>query len=109
LVKSRTGRTDIPDTAQWQQAFSSDPPRPGQPRLRWPGNQTDQTVVSMNSGLRQFAPGAQMTIRNPATHGPGELSKQEAIEPLSVLSLLARWVDQCDLVEAPDPAAGGNP
>lgn len=106
LVKSRTGRHDIPDTSQWQQAFSSDPPQPGRPRLRWPGDQTHQTVVSMNNGLRQFAPGAQMTIRNPATHGPGEMTQQEAVERLSVLSLLARWVDRCDLIEAPDPPTG---
>ena len=108
LVKSRTGRNDIPDTSQWQQAFSSDPPQPGRPRLRWPGDQTDQTVKSMNEGLRQFAPGTQMTIRNPATHQPGEMSEQEASERLAVLSLLARWVDECDLVEAADPAAGGG-
>ena len=102
LVKARTGRNDIPDTSQWQQAFSDKDPEPGKPRLRWPGDQTDQTVVSMNSGLRQFAPGAQLTIRNPATHGPGEMTQQEAVERLSVLSLLARWVDQCDLVEDDD-------
>lgn len=104
LVKARTGRYEIEDTSQWQQAFSKDDPEPGKPRLRWPGDQTDKTVISMNSGLRQFAPGAQMTIRNPATHGPGEMTKQEAVERLSVLSLLARWVDQCDLIEAPEPS-----
>lgn len=36
-----------------------------------------------------------------ATHGRGEMTEQEAVERLSVLSLLARWVDQCDLIEAP--------
>jgi hypothetical protein len=60
----------------------------------------------MNDGLRRFAPGAQLTIRNPVTHGPGEMTQQEAVERLSVLSLLARWVDQCDLIEASDPSAG---
>ncbi|MEV3905533.1 TIGR02391 family protein [Mycobacterium sp. NPDC050551] len=110
LVKSRTARTDIDDTPLWQQAFSNYDPEPGKPRLRWPGDQTDRTVVSMNNGLRQFAPGAQMTIRNPAAHGLGELTQQEAIERLSVLSLLARWVDQCDLIEAPDdPTTTGTP
>lgn len=106
LVKSRTGRGELEDTSQWQQAFSDKEPEPGKPRLRWPGDQTDRTVVSMNNGLRQFAPGAQMTIRNPATHGQGEMAPQEALERLSVLSLLARWVDECDLVEAPDSSAG---
>lgn len=41
-----------------------------------------------------------MTIRNPATHGTAEMSKQEAAERLAVLSLLARWVDHCDLMKA---------
>jgi uncharacterized protein (TIGR02391 family) len=106
LVKSRTGGPELDDTTRWNQAFSEKDPEPGRPRLRWPGDQTDRTVVSMNDGLRRFAPGAQMTIRNPATHGPGEMTQQEAVERLSVLSLLARWVDQCDLIEAPDPSAG---
>lgn len=102
LLKSRVGGPELDDTARWNQAFSEKDPEPGRPRLRWPGDQTDRTVVSMNDGLRRFAPGTQMTIRNPATHGPGEMTQQEAVERLSVLSLLARWVDQCDLIEAPD-------
>jgi uncharacterized protein (TIGR02391 family) len=102
LVKSRVGGPELDDTARWNQAFSEKDPEPGRPRLRWPGDQTDRTVKSMNDGLRRFAPGAQMTIRNPATHGPGEMTPQEAIERLSVLSLLARWVDECDLDEAPE-------
>lgn len=106
MAKSRTGRTNIADTSQWQQAFSSNPPQPDEPRLRWPGDQADLSVKSMNDGLRQFAPGAQMTIRNPATHGPGEMTRQAAVERLSVLSLLARWVDECDLIEAPDEPSG---
>jgi uncharacterized protein (TIGR02391 family) len=106
LVKSRVGGTELDDTDRWNQAFSKDAPQPGRPRLRWPGDQADRTVVSMNDGLRRFAPGAQMTIRNPATHGPGEITPQEAVERLSVLSLLARWVDECELVEA-GPANGG--
>jgi hypothetical protein len=106
LVKCRTGRNDIADTSQWQQAFSNNPPLPGQPRLRWPGDPADQTVKSMNDGLRQFAPDTQMTIRNPATHVSGEMTQQEAVERLSVLSLLARWVDQCDLIEVPESSTG---
>jgi hypothetical protein len=37
------------------------------------------------------------------------MTQQEAVERLSVLSLLARWVDECDLIEAPDPAATTTP
>jgi hypothetical protein len=53
----------------------------------------------MNDGLRQLAPGVHMTIRNPATHSTDELGEQEALERLAVLSLLARWVDDCRLDE----------
>ena len=55
----------------------------------------------MNGGLRFYAPGVQMTIRNSVAHGAGQLDEQAAVERLAALSLLARWVDECDLVEAP--------
>ena len=54
----------------------------------------------MNDGLRQYAPGVQMTIRNPATHAAEALPEQDALERLATLSLLARWVSECDLVES---------
>ncbi|MFF7205356.1 TIGR02391 family protein [Streptomyces sp. NPDC008141] len=50
----------------------------------------------MNDGLRQFAPGVQMTVRNTSAHGTDEMSAQDALERLAALSLLARWVDACD-------------
>jgi hypothetical protein len=99
MVKTRTKRNDIADTALWQDTFSDRPPQPGRPRLRWPGDPADRDVSTMNSGLRSFAPGVQMTIRNSVAHGLGELDEQQAIERLATLSLLARWVDACDLLE----------
>lgn len=98
-MKSLTGRNDLPETALWQETFSASEAEPGKPRLRWPGKQEDRDVKAMNGGLRQFAPGVQMTIRNGAAHGTDEMPEQLALERLAVLSLLARWVDECDLVE----------
>ena len=40
-----------------------------------------------------------MAIRNPATHSTSDASAQEALEQLAILSTLARWIDQCELVE----------
>ena len=108
MVKTRTRRNDIAETALWQQVFSEREPVAGQPRLRWPGDPSDRDVSTMNSGLRSFAPGVQMTIRNSVTHGVGELGEQAALERLAVLSLLAGWVDECDLIEAPKPPDGGE-
>jgi hypothetical protein len=106
VLKARTKRNDLSATDLWRQTFSEKEPRPGQPRLRWPGNPQDQDVKTMNSGLLSFAPGVQMTIRNSAAHGLGELDEQSALERLAALSLLARWVDDCDLVEMPEQQDG---
>lgn len=102
MVKTRTKRNDVFATSLWRETFSDKPPQPGKPRLRWPGDPADQDVSTMNSGLLAFAPGVQMTIRNSAAHGLGELDQQSALERLAALSLLARWVDECNLVEAPE-------
>ncbi len=60
----------------------------------------------MSDGLRQYAPGVQMTIRNMVIHTSDELSEQAALERLAALSLLAGWIDQCELNEYLDPVAG---
>lgn len=104
-MKARTGRNGVSETALWQETFSNDAPRLGKPRLRWPFDLKDQKVKSMNDGLRQFAPGVQMTIRNPAAHGSVGMLEQEALERLAALSLLAGWVETCELIQVDaDPA-----
>lgn len=97
-LKARTGRFDIAESALWQEAFSDREPAAGKPRLRWPGDPSDQSVRSMNDGLRGFAPGVQKTIRNGAAHGSGEMARQDALERLATLSLLAKWLDVCELI-----------
>jgi hypothetical protein len=95
-VQTRTGRHDVAATSFWQQIFSDAAPKPGEPRLRWPGDPANQSVKTMNTGLKFFAPGVQMTIRNTSAHGTDEMTAQDALERLGALSLLARWVDDCD-------------
>ncbi|WP_280491183.1 TIGR02391 family protein [Nocardia asiatica] len=105
-VKTLTQRRDVAETSVWQHAFSINPAKPGEIRLRWPGKPNDRDVKSMNDGLRQFAPGVQMTIRNSATHWTEKMSEQNALERLGTLSLLARWVDTCDRIETPQTETG---
>lgn len=95
-VKTVTNRRDVADASIWQNAFSESPPEPGKFRLRWPGDPTDKAVIGMLSGLRQFAPGVHMTVRNSSTHSTETMSEQDALERLGTLSLLARWVDECN-------------
>lgn len=107
-IKGRTDRNDVSETALWQETFSANAPKPGKPRLRWPGDSQHRDVQSMNEGLRQFAPGMQLTIRNAAAHGVEDMGQQEALERLAVLSLLARWVDECELIEFAESLADGE-
>lgn len=97
-MKQLTERNDAVDTSLWQQAFSKDPAAPGKSRLRWPGDPSDQDVKTMNEGLRLFSAGANMVIRNPATHVHSEPTEQDALERLATMSVLAHLVDRCELV-----------
>jgi uncharacterized protein (TIGR02391 family) len=97
-VKQLTGMFDVDEAKVWQLAFSNDDPQLGRPRLRWPGDARGQTVRSMNEGLRHYGPALQLTIRNPLTHNPTQITAQQGAERLSALSLLAQWVEACDLV-----------
>lgn len=58
-----------------------------------------------------FSRGAFMAIRNPLAHdGEVDLGEHEALELLSAFSVVARWVDQCE-VECldSDQASGETP
>lgn len=101
-VQDLLNRHDVSDAALMQQAFSLAAPEAGKPRLRYPGKDDDLTVKAMRSGMLGFAPGCFMGIRNPATHGSEERPRQIWLEQLATLSTLARWIDDCEVVRAPD-------
>lgn len=102
-VRSLTGRYDVEETSLWEHVFSPNAPKLNAPRLRWPGDPGNLTTKSMINGLVKFAPGVQMTIRNPLAHGEElGMGPDEALERLAVLSLLARWVEKCQLIEVPE-------
>jgi hypothetical protein len=108
-VKQLTGMIEVDETNVWQLAFSNADPQPGRPRLRWPGDPKDQTVRSMNEGLRLYGPALQLAIRNPLTHDLTEITAQQGAERLSALSLLAQWVEASDLVHAKDAGQVDEP
>lgn len=99
-VQDRLGRHDVSDAQLMAQAFSSQPPELGKPRLRWPGEADDLTVKAMRAGMLHFGQGCFMAIRNPTTHGTDEIPRQEALEFLATLSTLARWADHCEVERA---------
>lgn len=82
------------------QVFSSGAPAPGQTRLQFPGDKSSKTWKSRQEGLHLLAQGSFAGIRNVATHTDDEWSEQVALEHLAVLSILARWADETEVVLA---------
>jgi uncharacterized protein (TIGR02391 family) len=68
-------------------------------RLWLPGQRDTDTWKSRQDGLHHLAMGAYAGIRNVVTHSvePG-WSEQEALEYLAVLSTVARWVEETEVV-----------
>jgi hypothetical protein len=83
------------------QVFSPSQPSAGQVRLHFPGDKSSKTWKSRQEGLHLLAQGAFAGIRNVAAHTVGEWSEQVALEHLAVLSVVARWADETEVVAAP--------
>jgi hypothetical protein len=73
---------------------------PGAP-TSFPGDKSSKTWKSRQEGLHLLAQGAFPGIRNVAARTVGEWSEQVALEHLAVLSVVARWADETEVVTAP--------
>ena len=93
-------RRDVTGTGLAREAVGAEAPVPSKPRLRVPGDRNAKTWKSRQGGLRDFAAGCFEAVRNPATHELEELEEAEALEQLAALSLLARWLNGCELETA---------
>lgn len=101
-MQQKRGHHDKSDAALCREFFSFDKPAPGRPRLRFGGyTPTDLTWRSKQQGAMEFGAGCFEGIRNPAAHQHGLiLTEQVALEQLAAFSLLARWVDECEVQTA---------
>ncbi|WP_165914899.1 TIGR02391 family protein [Nocardia alba] len=103
LLQKKTRRRDCSEGELIKQAFSHNPPEQGKPRLRYDRISNEQTAKSMRIGVMDFGAGCFGAIRNPIGHLPNdevELDEQSALERLCALSLLARWIEEADLLTA---------
>ncbi|WP_163013282.1 TIGR02391 family protein [Streptomyces fungicidicus] len=99
-LQNKLSRRDLSDAKLIQEALSDKAPEPSKPRLRIPGDQSDPGVQTRQRGALQLGQGAYFALRNPAAHEMGELSEQEALEQLATFSIVARFIDQCQVVTA---------
>jgi hypothetical protein len=82
------------------EAFGARPPQPGSPRLRFMGFEPgSDDWVNAHEGALFFGRGCMMRIRNLWTHGY-EPGIDEAADALAALSLLARWIDDAQVLNA---------
>lgn len=81
------------------QAFTTDLPQPGKPRLRlddYPDPSPNWT--SQHEGAKFFGMGCAQLIRNLATHVGAQPDEQRALEELASLSLIARLIDRAKVI-----------
>ncbi|MGO4534836.1 TIGR02391 family protein [Leifsonia sp. 2MCAF36] len=110
-IQNKVQRRDVSDASLCTEVFNAAPPAAGRSRLRFPGARDSESWRSRQEGAMSFSRGAFMAIRNPLAHdGEVDLGEHEALELLSAFSVVARWVDQCE-VECldSDQASGETP
>jgi uncharacterized protein (TIGR02391 family) len=94
-TQNKVGRRDVSEKNLFQEAFSTDAPIAGKPRLRLMANDGSDTYKSVQRGAMALAEGIYAGIRNPFNHeDPKDIDEQVALEYLAVLSVLARWGDE---------------
>lgn len=81
--------------------FAPTGPTPDMPRLRFSGFDPvgSDGWKSAHDGAGAFGRGCFLRIRNLYTHHDGDV-EQEDLEALAALSLLARWIDSAEVVNA---------
>jgi hypothetical protein len=99
-TQNKIRRRSMSEAALYNQAFSSNDPKPGEARLRIVPKDGSKDFENVHRGAREFASGLYTAIRNPMSHSEGELPEDEALEQLAAFSVLARWVATAQLEEA---------
>lgn len=84
-----------------QQAWSTNDPHPGQPRLRAPGVDRaaeERLWKDLHEGAILFGKGIFMRIRNVVEHGREEPGQAVAAEYLAALSCYGRWIEAAEVI-----------
>jgi hypothetical protein len=100
-TQNKVGRREVSEVTLFNQSFSTDDPKTGQPRLRLMENDGSKTFSSRQRGAMALAEACFAGLRNLGSHDPqDELPEHEALEQLATFSVLARFVDRAALVHA---------
>ncbi|MET9222220.1 TIGR02391 family protein [Streptomyces sp. NPDC003300] len=97
-LQQKLDRHDIGETDLCMQSFDLKDPVEGKPRLRFPGDRATPTWRARQEGSKYLSAGAFLALRNLAAHEDEVAwTEQEALEHLAVLSVIARWIEECSV------------
>jgi hypothetical protein len=101
-LQNKLNRRDASDAGLCGEAFSLKAPTSSAARLRFPGeDRSDETWIARQEGALALSRGAYMAIRNPLAHnGDQDMPEHQAMEMLSVFSIIARWIVECSVETA---------
>lgn len=98
FAQQKLGRFSITDDQLIREGFSTNPPAPGVRRLRFPGDRSTPSWTNRMRGAIALSQGCYAGIRNVAAHEANvPWSRIVAFEYLVAFSILARWIDECDV------------
>ena len=107
----KVGDLNLSGKKLYSQSLSTKEPTSEVSRLRFPDiDQSEQkdNWTSAHEGAMHLGMACAQGIRNLRAHPSSDITEQEALEQLAALSVLARWVDACEVVSA-EPAPSDGP
>ena len=108
-TQRKVSRRDLSGKKLYANAFSLNDPTAEMPRLRFPDIKKDEQPddwTSAHEGAMHLGMGCAQGVRNRRAHSSDDITEQEALEQLAALSVLARWVDECEVVHAGSEESG---
>ncbi|MEB0267692.1 TIGR02391 family protein [Cryobacterium sp. 10I5] len=103
-LQRKVGRKDIGEGQLLRESFSTGEPKPGKSRLRLTDPSNQSLFQDLQVGAGNLGQGLYSAVRNVINHVDARehsFGEAETIEALAAFSLLARWIDRAELVEAP--------
>jgi len=102
-IQVKTGYEDSGEGLFTKVFAPKEPARPAAPRLRVLGGAHAKNAENRQLGAQYLGQACIKAIRNPGAHlHRDHLNRQQALELLAMLSVLARWCDEATVDRGPD-------
>ncbi|PYY35482.1 MULTISPECIES: TIGR02391 family protein [unclassified Curtobacterium] len=99
-LQKKMGRKDIGEAKLLQEAFSTEEPAEGRPRLRLVDRSNPDLFKDVHVGASLLGRGLYSAVRNTINHVGAEVhqfGETESMEALAGFSLLSRWIERAEV------------